>query len=139
MKTSNFDCAYDALRDQRMIVVGGDRRDQQLNRLCTAFALREVIHCPCRKTDASPRSFESSLHAPGIVLAVWALGLSRTHHGEHLHCRCRSMGIPWVDCYKIPHPNRLAQDICELRLIEPILARGIRAREVLGITMTRAV
>jgi hypothetical protein len=135
MNTSGYQHALHALRGQSIIVVGGDRRDEALDRLRAAFDLREVIHCPTCKNDASSRSFEARLHSPGIVLAIWVLGLSRTHHGKHLHRLCRSAEIPWVDCFRIPHPNRLAAEICELHLLEAIRARGTRPSLAIEITI----
>ena len=112
-----------ALRGQKLVVVGGERREGALRRLVNAFELVEVIHCATRRSDASPRSFETSLRTPGIVLAVWALGLSRTHHGEHLHRLCRELRIPWIDCYRIPHPNALLARLEELRLCDALVDR----------------
>lgn len=106
-----------ALEGQKIVVVGGDRREGALTRLRTAFGLADVIHCCTRKGDASPKCFESSLRVSGVVLVVWVLGLSRTHHGEHLHQRCRELGIPYIDTFRIPHPNALLAAIEDLRLL----------------------
>lgn len=115
-----------ALRGQKLVVVGGDRREGAIRRLLNAFDLSDIIHCHTRKNDASPKCFESSLRDPGVLLVVWALGLSRTHHGEHLHRLCREFGIPWVDCFHIPHPNALVAQIDDLRLLESLLRRRNR-------------
>jgi len=111
------------LRGQKIIVVGGDRREGALARLAAAFDLSGVIHCRTRKTDASPRCFESRLHDPRVALVIWVAGLSRTNHGEQLHLRCRALGIPWVDCFRIPHPNALAARVAELHLLNAIRDR----------------
>lgn len=110
-----------ALRGQRLVVVGGERREGALRRLRNSFEFSEVVHCTTRKSDASPRSFESALRTPGVVLVVWALGLSRTQHGESLHRLCRELHIPWADFYRIPHPNAFIARLMELRL-ESVLA-----------------
>jgi len=122
-----------ALQGQRVLVVGGDRRDQALARLRLGLALSDVAHCRTRKSDASPKCFESQIRHPGIVLVVWVLGLSRTHHGEHLHRLCREMGIPWIDCFRIPHPNALIARLVELRLGDALAARR-SARGVATVT-----
>jgi hypothetical protein len=111
------------LRGQTVVVVGGNRRDGALARLRAALDLAEVIHCPTRKSDASSRCFEPSLHRLGVVLVVWVLGLSRTHHGEHLHQRCRELGIPYIDTFRIPHPNALLAKIEDLRLLDALKHR----------------
>lgn len=123
MRNTTWVSVRSVLEGQTLVVVGGDRREGALARLCGAFNLPEVIHCPTRKNDASPRCFEATLRGPGIVLVVWALGLSRTHHGEHLHRMCRELRIPWVDCFRIPHPNALADRLNELKLVDALVRR----------------
>lgn len=134
MNTSEYQLALHSLRGESIIIVGGPRRDEALDRLRDAFDLREVIHCPTCKNDASTRSFKARLESPGIVLAIWVLGLSRTDHGKHLHRLCRTAGIPWIDCYRIPHPNRLAADIREFHLLDAIRARSNRSMPTTNIT-----
>ena len=112
------------LEGQRIVVVGGDRREGALTRLRTSLDCADVIHCPTRKSDSSSRCFEPSLHRLGVVLVVWVLGLSRTHHGEHLHQRCRKLGIPYIDTYRIPHPNALLARIEQLRLLDALQQRA---------------
>ncbi|MCC6427337.1 MAG: hypothetical protein IT435_11020 [Phycisphaerales bacterium] len=122
--TSTTQCSIlSALEGQKIVVVGGDRREGALTRLRTAFGLADVIHCCTRKGDASPKCFESSLRVSGVVLVVWVLGLSRTHHGEHLHQRCRELGIPYIDTYRIPHPNALLAKIEDLHLTDALETR----------------
>lgn len=111
------------LAGQKVVIVGGDRREGALTRLRTTLGLADVIHCATRKGDASPKCFESSLRIPGVVLVVWVLGLSRTHHGEHLHQQCRELGIPYIDTYRIPHPNALLAKIEDLHLTDALEAR----------------
>lgn len=112
-----------ALRGQRIVVVGGEPRAAALARIATSLGLAEIIHCPTRRSDASPRCFASQLRAPGIALVVWALGLSRTHHGEELHRQCRLLRLPWVDFFHIPHPNALVARIASLRLLDALTQR----------------
>lgn len=111
------------LRGQKVVVVGGDPREAVLSRLSTSFELAGLIHCPTRKSDASPKRFASRLCEPGIALVIWALGLSRTHHGEHLHQLCRQLDIPYVDSFRIPHPNSLVAHIEKLRLLDALRRR----------------
>jgi len=118
---------FSALEGQKIVFVGGDRREGALTRLRTRFCLDDVIHCCTRKGDASPKCFESSLRDPGVVLVVCVLGLSRTHHGEHLHRRCRELGIPYIDTYRIPHPNLLLAKIEDLHLADALEARHAHA------------
>lgn len=124
MHENAFELAQSALSGRKLLVVGGDPRQEALRRLKNAFDLADVIHCPTRKNDASSRSFKSRLQEPGVALVVWALGLSRTHHGTELHRLCRSFEIPWVDCFRIPHPNLLASRIANLHLLDALQRRS---------------
>lgn len=111
------------LRGQKLLIVGGDRREGALRRLFEAFDFADVIHCPTRKADSSARCFASHVRRSEVVLVVWVTGLSRTHHGTQLHNLCRSLRIPWIACFRIPHPNALAARITECRLFGAIRAR----------------
>lgn len=115
--------AIPVLEGQKIVIVGGDRREHALLRLRDAFALEEVIHCCTRKIDASPRAFQSSVQLPDVLLVVCVRGLSRTHHGKQLHQMCRQRGIPFVDTFRIPHPNALLVRIAQLRLWSALEAR----------------
>jgi hypothetical protein len=112
-----------ALRGLNIAIVGGDVRDAQVSRLRRVFALRDVIHCTTRQTDASPRRFQSALLRPRIVLVIWLCGLSRTNHGKQLRAICRQLGLPWLDSPRIPHPHLLAARVAELHILEAIERR----------------
>ncbi len=86
-----------ALRGQRVLIIGGDRRETAVARLARDLELAEVVHCPTRESDASPRRFETQFRSPDFVLVIWVLGLSRTHHGIQVHRLCREHGVPWID------------------------------------------
>jgi hypothetical protein len=111
------------LRGQHLLVVGGDRRGEALRRLEVDLALSSVRHCVTRKEDASPRAFAKSLYDPKLLLVVWVLGLSRTDHGRHLHRICRSLGLPWIDCRRIPNPRVLVARLSGLRIGEALRNR----------------
>ncbi len=127
MITATFDLVLRALIGGTILVVGGDRRDASIARLKTALHLKEVVHCETRESDASARRFAAALAKPGVLLAVAVRGHSRTHHAQELHRLGRAIGLPVIDCYHIPHPNRLANDIERLRLLDSIARRAGRA------------
>jgi len=120
---THFSTSYSALQGLTLVLVGGDPRPAQIARLKRAFGLRDVIHCPTRQGDPSPRCFLSALHRPDLVLVVWLCGLSRTNHGRRLRAICNSEFVPWLNCLHIPHPNLLAALIHEHRLVDSILRR----------------
>ena len=119
MNESTLEKIHRALRGQTLVVVGGDRRDGAIARLKSAFDLQEVIHCQTRR-------FASVLRLPRILLAIAVRGLSRTHHGQHVHAIGRDLGLPVIDVYHIPHPNKLAAAIEDLRLLDAIARRARR-------------
>jgi hypothetical protein len=127
MNTSTCQHILRALRGQTIIVIGGDRRDEAIERLQRTFDLFDVVHRPTRKSDASPQRFTAALRRSNVVLAIALRGLLRTHHGKQLHTICRLLGIPLIDCFHIPHPNKLMAEIVHLRLLDVIMNRGRRA------------
>jgi hypothetical protein len=127
MTAATLDLARRALIGGTILVVGGDRRDASIARLKTALRLKEVVHRETRESDASSKRFASALSLPGVLLAVAVRGHSRTHHAQELHRMARAIGLPVIDCYHIPHPNRLANDIERLRLLDSIARRAGRA------------
>ena len=112
-----------ALEGLDIAIVGGDPRDAQVDRLRRTFALHDVVHRPTRQTDPSPRAFEAALNRPRVALAIWLCGLSRTNHGRQLRAICNRLDVPWLDCPHVPHPNKLAARVHDLRLIEAIAER----------------
>lgn len=112
-----------ALRGLDLVLVGGDARIHQTERLRRAFDLRDVVHRTTQQNDPSSRLFESALNGPRVALAVWVSGQSRTSHGKRLRQICNDLGVPWVDCLYIPHPNTLAARVNEFRLLDAVTRR----------------
>lgn len=123
MSGTTLDLVRSVLSGQRLLIVGGDAREQAFGRLEDAFDLAAVLHCPTRRSDPSPRRFQSMLPKSGAILVVCLVGLSRTNHGALLHQQCRALRIPWIDCFRIPHPNQLAALIEELHLLDALSHR----------------
>lgn len=119
----NQSALYRALKGLNITIVGGGAREDSLARLQKTFALNRVVHCPTSRNDPSSRSFDTALRRPGIVLVVLLCGLSRTNHGKQLHALCRNLGIPWIDCFHIPHPRALEAQVEGLHLIGAIERR----------------
>jgi hypothetical protein len=128
---NNHSALYRALKGLNIAIVGGDARDDSLARLQKDFDLHRVVHCPTRRNDPSTRAFGAALHRPGIVMVVWLCGLSRTNHGKQLRAICRNLGIPWVDCVRIPHPHVLAARVTDLHLLDAIVRRRARLESLL--------
>jgi hypothetical protein len=115
-----------ALIGHHILVVGGERREDARLRLQTRLGLLEVVHCPTRAQDASPRAFLPQIHDPSLLLVVCLLGVSRTHHSKQVHALCRDLELPFVDCARMPHPNQLVANLVRLRLGTALLKRAAR-------------
>lgn len=123
MFKSNLLLLREVLEGFDIVIVGGDLRGEQTERLRDTFGLRRVVHRTTRQSDPTSQSFAAALHGPRVVLAIWLCGHSRTNHGKQFRAICKDLGIPWFDCPHIPHPNRFAAKVDELQLIEAIIAR----------------
>lgn len=115
--------AQNALRGTRVLVVGGDPRAKAILKLKLELGISEVVHCPTRPSDASDRCFRHALFHPELVLVICCRGLTRTNHGDRLHRVCRQLGLPWLDCDKIPHANQLLHLLSDRHLIGAIERR----------------
>jgi len=112
-----------ALEGLDIAIVGGDPRDAQVDRLRRTIALHDVVHRPTRQSDPSPRVFEAALNRPRIALTIWLCGVSRTNQGRQVRAICKRLGLPWLDCPYVPHPNQLAARVHDLRLMDAITER----------------
>ncbi len=107
----------------RAVIVGGDPKPAQVQRIQTSLSFEEVLHCTTRKSDASSRAFERALLSGDIILAVWLWGVSRTSHGESFREICRSKDLPWIEVRHMPHPRKLAALVESLGLRPKLLRR----------------
>ena len=120
---STFELLREALCGLDIALVGGDARSAQVERLRRTFDLHDVVHRTTRRNDPSPRLFESALYGPRVALAVWLCGLSCTSHGKQFRLICNRLGLPWLDCPHVPHPNLLVARVDEFRLLDVIARR----------------
>jgi hypothetical protein len=90
-----------------VLLVGGERRHEAIDRLRSALGLRNAVHVATRRVDPSARCFASALRNPELVLVVCIRALCRTQHGKDLRAMCRQAGLPWLDTSRIPHPRQL--------------------------------
>jgi hypothetical protein len=126
MNTSNEGLIRSVLRGQRLLIVGGELREQATARLQDELQLAEVVHCATNAHDASPKRFEKHFSDSRFLLVVRLVEFSRTHHGTWVHRACRDRGFPYLDCRAIPHPRRLLAEIERLKLLPALQARRAR-------------
>ena len=116
-----------------ILLVGGERRPEAINRLKSALGLRDGVHCATRRVDPSTHCFASALRNPELVLVVCIRGLCRTQHGKDLRAMCRQAGLPWLDTTRIPHPRQLLATLAVGPVGKAVLHRAacLRGRTVL--------
>lgn len=116
-----------------VLLVGGERRHEAIDRLRSALGLREAVHCATRRVDPSAHCFSSALRNPGLVLVVCIRGLCRTQHGRDVRALCRHAGLPWIDTSRIPHPRQLLSTLAGGPVGKAVLQRAVclRGRSVL--------
>ena len=109
--------------DQTVLIVGGYRLPEAVDRLKAGLGLTDAIHCVTRESDASSRCFDAATRDPAILLVIRLVALSRTGHGKHLRRVCREREIPFVECKRIPQPHALIAQIEDLRLLDALARR----------------
>lgn len=104
-------------------VIGGDRRRAHAHRLTEAFGLNELLWVPTRESDASARRLSPVIGRTDLILVISLRGLLRHQHTHDLRRLCRSSNVPLLNCWRSPHPTRVAAAIVAQHLIQAILAR----------------
>lgn len=112
--------------DQKLLIVGGYRLVEAVDRLRAGLRLSAVIHCVTRESDASSRCFAAAIQDPKLLLVIRLVALSRTEHGKQLRRFCRELEIPFVECKRIPQPHALLFQIDDLQLHDALLRRRER-------------
>ena len=117
-----------AMRGFDVLLVGGERRHEAIDRLRSALGLREVVHCATRRVDPSAHCLSSALRNPKLVLVVCIRGLCRTQHGKDVRALCRDAGLPWIDTLRIPHPRLLLAALAGGPVGKAVLQRAVCLR-----------
>ncbi len=112
------------LRGSSLLIVGGDERAGQLERLRSDFDLRDAIWAPTRDSDPTPRRFRGLIRRPRLTLVVLLEGLIRHQHAREVVALCAQSGKPLVRIWRSPNPVAVAHAVlCQAsgRLILPIV------------------
>lgn len=107
-----------------VLLVGGERRHEGIDRLTSALGLRRAIHCATRRVDPSAHCFAAGLGNPELVLVVCIRGLCRTQHGKDLRAMCRQAALPLLDTSRIPHPRQLLATLARGTVGKAVLQRS---------------
>ena len=90
-----------------VLIVGGDIRRPQLEKLAQGLAPLAVEWISTRETDAGPSRFQPSLLRPEICLVVILTGLIRHQHLADLLRLCRRRGLRRVLLRRSPALERI--------------------------------
>lgn len=108
------------LRDQTVVLIGGERRQAAANALCTAFQLRELIWIEGH--DQTYTDFEPHVARPEVSVVLLAIRWSRHGFGEVKEF-CDRYDKPFVRLLGGYNPNQVAHTILNQigqRLLQPV-------------------
>jgi hypothetical protein len=108
------------LRDQTVVLIGGERRQAAANALCTAFELRELIWIEGH--DQTYTDFEPQVARPEVSVVLLAIRWSRHGFGEVKEF-CDRYDKPFVRLLGGYNPNQVAHTILNQigqRLLQPV-------------------
>lgn len=86
------------LSGRLVLLIGGDRRPDQLARLQVAFPNTRFIWCPTRNSDASLSAFEHLICQEDVAIVVILHGLARTGHTKGTRRLCSRIHKPLLWC-----------------------------------------
>jgi len=107
------------LRDQTVVLIGGERRQAAANALCAAFELRELIWIEGH--DQTYTDFEPHVARPEVSVVLLAIRWSRHGFGEVKEF-CDRYDKPFVRLLGGYNPNQVAHTILNQighRLLQP--------------------
>lgn len=87
----------ETMASRRVLIVGGDRRQMQLARLCEAFPTTTFVWRPTRESDARTVSFELFIRGAEIDIVIILL-LARHAHTKGARRLCSACGKPLLWC-----------------------------------------
>lgn len=97
-----------------VLLIGGDRRRTQLERLKSAFPLTRFIWNPTRQSDASLDSFRQVILRDDIDLVIVLHGLARTAHTKGTRGVCSAIHKPLLWCRR-PTPAAIVRALSTQR------------------------
>ncbi len=107
----------DKMASRRVLIVGGDRRREQLARLCEAFPTTTFVWRPTRESDARTDSFERLITGVETDIVIILL-LARHAHTKGARRLCSACGKPLLWCRRptVAAVVRAIEQHCAARL-----------------------
>jgi hypothetical protein len=91
---------FAALAGRSVLIIGGDRRPDQLRRLTEAFPSTRFEWIATRSSDPSLDRFAKRILDPAIACVVVLHGLARTAHTKGARRLASKAGKPLVWCWR---------------------------------------
>ena len=108
---SDRECPFLDLEGKTVVIVGGTRGWEHSDRIIVALRLQAAIWIETRDSDPTPRSFDTVIRRRRPALVVGMRGLMRHQHCRDLRRVCKQMGVPLLEFWHCPHPDRLVADL----------------------------
>ena len=105
----------DQLADKLVLLIGGNRRPDQLARLQATFPRTRFHWCPTRESDASLSTFEHLIELEDVAFVVILHGLARTGHTKGTRRLCSSLHKPLLWCRR-PTAAAIVRSLSSFRL-----------------------
>jgi hypothetical protein len=96
-------------KSSTIIIVGGDVRHFQLDKLRAVLGAFSVEWIPTRETDPGSSRFTSRLLRPDTTLVIILCGLLRHQHARDLIRLCRRHSRPYLHLYRSANPTRILE------------------------------
>lgn len=101
MSTGSCPSSHDhPLTGKTLLIIGGDRRPDQFERMRRAFPRTEIRWQPTRQSDASVSAIEREVMRPDVDVVATLIGLSRHSHTLAARKLCSALGKPLLWCHR---------------------------------------
>lgn len=104
--------AREALRGKRMVVLGGERRQETVDRYLEAFELAEVEWVSLTE-HASSAPLRAPIFKPGTAVLLLLIKLAGHLHIDDARRWAREAGVPWINLPAGYSPEQVAVAVAE--------------------------
>lgn len=88
------------LERKTVLIIGGDKRPEQILRLKATFPATQFIWLPTRRSDASLDSFRQAILRDEVDVVILIHGLARTAHTKGTRSLCGEIRKPLLWCWR---------------------------------------
>lgn len=103
------------MQGRTVLLIGGDCRPDQTERLQDAFPHTAFLWQPTRESDASVERYSRTIERPDIDVVVLIFGLNRTKPGQTVRRLCSTLRKPLLYCRR-PTPGAIVKALLSSRI-----------------------